>query len=71
MELWKKRSIGEHSSVAKSDRLCEVVVFPLRVTLEAVTWREQTQRMLAWFSRDEAAALVDEGGLALIIDGWR
>jgi 8-oxo-dGTP pyrophosphatase MutT (NUDIX family) len=50
------------------DRLCEVVVFPLRVTLEAVTWREQTQRQRAWFSRDEAAA---EEGLALIIGGWR
>jgi hypothetical protein len=52
-------------------RLCDVVVFPLRVTLEKVKWRETGERQRQWFPQDEAAELVDEGSLAQIIEGWR
>jgi hypothetical protein len=71
----KKKSIGAYSyTKVLADghiRLCFVEVYPLRVTLEAVKWRESAERDLAWFRAEEAAALVDEGGLALIIDEWR
>ena len=53
------------------ERLCLVEVYPLRVTLKAVTWREQAERERTWFRADEAARLVDEGGLGLLIDEWR
>jgi ADP-ribose pyrophosphatase YjhB (NUDIX family) len=53
------------------NRLCLVVVFPLRLTLEKVEWRERGTRERHWFPQDEAAELVDEGSLALIIEGWR
>jgi 8-oxo-dGTP pyrophosphatase MutT (NUDIX family) len=72
--IWKK-AIGSYHYTKLlpdgEDRLCEVVVFPLRVTQEATTWREQAQRQRAWFPRDAAASLVDEGGLALIISRFR
>ncbi len=54
-----------------SGRLCMVAVFPLRVTLEAVKWREKAERRRRWFEKDVAASLVDEGGLAQIIGEWR
>jgi 8-oxo-dGTP pyrophosphatase MutT (NUDIX family) len=53
------------------ERLCFVEVYPLRVTLETKKWREKEQRKRAWFRKDIAAELVDEGGLAQIIDEWR
>ncbi|HEX3982441.1 MAG TPA: NUDIX hydrolase [Acidisoma sp.] len=53
------------------ERLCLVTVFPLRVTLEAVKWRERADRKRAWFSKGEAVTLVEEGGLAQIISEWR
>jgi 8-oxo-dGTP pyrophosphatase MutT (NUDIX family) len=49
------------------DRLCERVVFLMLVTNEAPTWREQAQRRRAWFKRDIAAEVVQEGALALMI----
>lgn len=52
-------------------RLCLVEVFPLRVTLEKVKWRETSHRHRRWFPQDEASELVDEGTLAQIIYGWR
>ena len=55
---------------SSEERLCEVIVFPLRVVREANTWREKAERKRVWFPKDDAAALVDEGGLALIIDDW-
>jgi 8-oxo-dGTP pyrophosphatase MutT (NUDIX family) len=54
-----------------SQRLMFIEVYPLRVTLETKKWREKGERHRAWFRQDEAAALVDEGGLAQIIDEWR
>jgi len=54
-----------------SQRLMFIEVYPLRVTLETKKWREKDERQRTWFRQDEAAALVDEGGLAQIIDEWR
>lgn len=48
-------------------RLCECVVYLMLVTHEATDWPEQAERTRAWFPRDEAAALVEEGILALMI----
>jgi hypothetical protein len=53
------------------ERLCLVVVYPLRVTLEVIKWREKSERERMWFRAEEAAELVDEGGLAQIIEEWR
>jgi len=49
------------------ERLCECIVFLMLVTHEALTWREQKERTRAWFPRDEAAELVNEGALAMMI----
>jgi ADP-ribose pyrophosphatase YjhB (NUDIX family) len=66
-----RRPIGSYhytKSIERGeDRLCECVVFPMLVTHEAPTWREQGQRTRAWFQRDEAAQLVNEGALAEMI----
>ena len=70
----KKKPIGAYpyskSLPSGEMRLCLVEVYPLRVTLEAIKWREQKERMREWFPAREAAALVDEGGLAQIIEEW-
>ncbi len=50
------------------ERLCMVTVFPIRVILEKVKWREMAERERFWFQKDIAAALVEEGGLAQLID---
>ena len=49
------------------ERLCECIVFLMLVTHEAPTWREQKERTRAWFPRDKAAELVNEGALAMMI----
>jgi 8-oxo-dGTP pyrophosphatase MutT (NUDIX family) len=49
------------------ERLCECIVFLMLFTHEALTWREQKERTRAWFPRDEAAELVNEGALAMMI----
>jgi ADP-ribose pyrophosphatase YjhB (NUDIX family) len=53
------------------ERLCFVEVYLLEVTREAAKWRERRERERAWFPREEAAAAVDEGSLARIIEDWR
>jgi hypothetical protein len=69
-----KKPIGSHPYTKAlpggEDRLCFIEVYPLRVTLQAVEWREMAERKRVWFSAREAAALVDEGGLAHIIEEW-
>jgi 8-oxo-dGTP pyrophosphatase MutT (NUDIX family) len=50
-------------------RLCECVVYLMLVTHESADWPEQAERVRSWFPRDEAAALVEEGVLALMIQG--
>jgi 8-oxo-dGTP pyrophosphatase MutT (NUDIX family) len=70
-----KKPIGSYPYAKElaggNDRLCQVVVYPLRVTFEAVKWREGAERRREWFLKNEAAVLVEEGGLAQIIDEWR
>ncbi|MCB8876111.1 NUDIX hydrolase [Acidisoma silvae] len=70
-----KKAIGTYAYSKRlpsgEERLFFVVVYPLRVTLEAVKWRERAERKRVWFARDDAAALVEEGGLAEIIAAWR
>jgi 8-oxo-dGTP pyrophosphatase MutT (NUDIX family) len=46
---------------------CNVDVFPLEVMIQHREWPEQGQRDARWFRRDDAAAAVDEPGLAAII----
>lgn len=48
--------------------LCEVRVFLLWVNGQSRKWPEKTQRETRWFDPAEAAALVDEDGLAEIIE---
>jgi 8-oxo-dGTP pyrophosphatase MutT (NUDIX family) len=47
--------------------LCRVKVFLLRVERQLDDWPERGQRETRWFGADDAAALVDEGGLAEIM----
>jgi hypothetical protein len=69
-----KKPIGSYAYTKTleggEERLCQVLVFPLRVSLEGVSWREMNQRQRFWFQKDIAAALVEEGGLAQIINEW-
>jgi 8-oxo-dGTP pyrophosphatase MutT (NUDIX family) len=46
---------------------CHVEVFPLQVTLQRSTWREQHQRTTCWFDWESAATAVHEPGLAGLI----
>ncbi len=48
--------------------LCEVRVFLFRVERQLGDWPEKTQRQTRWFDADDAVDLVEEGGLAEIID---
>jgi len=50
--------------------LCEVMVFPFRVEHQLDEWPEKGQREAKWFDAREAASLVDEGGLAEIINDF-
>ena len=47
--------------------LCEVQVFLLWVDRQLEDWPEEGQREIRWFDPAEAAALVNEGGLAEIM----
>jgi 8-oxo-dGTP pyrophosphatase MutT (NUDIX family) len=49
---------------------CSVDVYPLMVERQLKRWPEQGQRALAWFSAANAAALVDEGELASLIEAF-
>jgi 8-oxo-dGTP pyrophosphatase MutT (NUDIX family) len=65
-----KRPIGNfhyEKRLAKKAILCEVRVFLFRVERELNDWPEKGQREGRWFNAKEAAALVEEGGLAEII----
>ena len=46
---------------------CRVTVFALAVAEQREQWPEQDQRTTRWFSREAAAAAVQEPGLAAII----
>ena len=54
--------------LAKKVDLCQVRVFLFRVERQLDNWPEKDQRETQWFDAYEAASLVDEGGLAEIIE---
>lgn len=48
----------------------EVELFPMRVVEILDDWPEKAQRERRWFSRQEAAAAVDEADLAALIEAF-
>jgi uncharacterized protein len=63
-----------HYRYAKRDSVhgeLDVAVFPLRVRDLATDWPERKVRERQWFSRAEAATLVEEPDLAALIAGFR
>lgn len=66
-----KHAIGSYhyeKRLSQGSVLCQVRVFLFRVERQLDDWPEKAQRRTQWFAADEAATLVDEGGLAEIID---
>lgn len=51
--------------------MLEVDVFPLAVTEELPSWKEEGERERRWFSRSEAADAVEEADLAEMIRSFR
>lgn len=56
---------------AKRFELAKVDVFALKVSKELSNWKEQGQRERRWFSREEAAEMVDEPELRVLIRSAR
>ena len=66
-----KRPLGNfhyEKRLATKAVICEVWVFLFRVERQLDDWPEKGQRECRWFDANEAAALVEEGGLAEILD---
>ena len=66
-----KRPLGSfhyEKRLAKKAIVCEVQVFLFRVERQLDDWPEKDQRECQWFDAREAIALVEEGGLAEILD---
>lgn len=51
--------------------LVDVDVYSLEVTEDLSDWPERTQRQRQWMSREDAAIVVDEPGLASILQTFR
>jgi 8-oxo-dGTP pyrophosphatase MutT (NUDIX family) len=65
-----KRPVGIYhyeKQLGEGGLLCEVRVFLFRVEQQLDDWPEKGQRETRWLDPAEAAALVDEGGLAEIV----
>jgi len=52
---------------AKRFEMAKVDVFALKVGKELSSWKEQGQRERRWFTRDDAATMVDEPELTALI----
>ena len=68
-----KRPLGNYhyeKRFAKRAIICEVGVFLFRVERQLDEWPEKGERESKWVEAKDAVALVDEGGLAEIIDHW-
>jgi len=66
-----KYPIGEfhyQKQLATTERLCQVRVYSFRVERQLDDWPERAQRETGWFNAEDAAAMVDEVGLAGIIE---
>ena len=57
----------DKGSASRSERRCEVMVFPLEVEALASRWPERKERTRQWFPAMEAATLVRESDLADLI----
>lgn len=67
----RKKALGEFPAFKRFEEhfvLCTIRVFVLDVKEERKTWKEQHQRKRAWFTPAQAAAMVDEPGLAALIE---
>jgi 8-oxo-dGTP pyrophosphatase MutT (NUDIX family) len=70
-QIVSKRPLGSfhfQKQLTKSERLCQVRVFSFRVERQLDDWPEKAQRETKWFDATEAATLVEEVGLAGIIE---
>ena len=68
-----KRPLGNfhyEKRLAKRAIICEVRVFLFRVERQLDDWPEKGERERKWVDVKKAVALVEEGGLAEIIDRW-
>lgn len=66
-----KKAIGQYQAFKRFEEhfvLCTVHVYEMEVTDELQTWKEMHQRRRAWFPAARAALLVDEPGLASLIE---
>ena len=69
-QIVSQRPLGNfhyEKRLTKKAILCEVWVFLFRVEQQLDDWPEKGTRDIKWFDAQEAAALVEEGGLAEII----
>jgi 8-oxo-dGTP pyrophosphatase MutT (NUDIX family) len=65
-----KRPVGTfhyEKRLAKKEVLCQVRVFLFRVDRQLDDWPEKNQRETKWFDANEAASIVDEGGLQRLL----
>jgi hypothetical protein len=70
-QIVEKRPLGNfhyEKRLARKAILCEVRVFLFRVERQLDDWPEKGQRESKWFDAKEAVNLVEEGGLAEILD---
>jgi 8-oxo-dGTP pyrophosphatase MutT (NUDIX family) len=66
-----KRPLGNYfysKKLTKKEVLTDVSVYSFNVERQLDDWPEKDQRTTQWFDAAEAAALVDEGGLAAMIE---
>jgi 8-oxo-dGTP pyrophosphatase MutT (NUDIX family) len=66
-----KRPLGNYfysKRLTKKEILTDVFVYSFNVEQQLDDWPEKDQRTTQWFDATDAAALVEEGGLALIIE---
>ena len=70
-----KRSVGSFPYQKRLKNgavvVCDVHVFPLKVTRQRREWPEKAQRDVKWLSIKEAAEAVQEPMLSKIIRRWR
>lgn len=65
---WPVGNFHYSKRLSKREVLCRVHVFLFRVERQLDDWPEKSQRETRWFDAEEAVEMVDEGGLADIID---
>ncbi len=70
-----KRSIGSFSYVKRLDDetsiICDVDVFPMKVSAQYLDFPEKGQRELRWLKLKKAALLIEEKELVALITGFK